>query len=209
MNPYFQQAVFRQSAAHAGTLPPEGGAEVAFAGRSNSGKSSTINRLCYQRGLARTSKTPGRTRLINFFSLPDGAQLVDLPGYGYAKVPDPVRREWQAFIEAYLGQRACLRGLVIIMDIRHPLTGHDRLLLDWASQRRLPVHVLLNKSDKLKRGPAANTLLQVRRELNALPGEISVQTFSADSGDGLETLWGQLEYWLGREAETPDNPPVQ
>ncbi|HPQ96479.1 MAG: YihA family ribosome biogenesis GTP-binding protein [Thiothrix sp.] len=209
MNPYFQQAAFRQSAAHAATLPQEGGAEVAFAGRSNSGKSSTINRVCSRRGLARTSKTPGRTQLINFFSLPDGAQLVDLPGYGYAKVPDPVRREWQSFIEAYLGRRACLRGLVIIMDIRHPLTGHDRLLLAWAGQRQLPVHVLLNKCDKLKRGSAASTLLQVRRELDSLPGEISVQAFSAETGEGLENLWKQLECWLGRQDEIRDEFSVQ
>ena len=135
MNAYFQQATFIQSATTGKTLPSETGAEIAFAGRSNSGKSSTINRVCSQKSLARTSKTPGRTQLINFFALNDGAQLVDLPGYGYAKVPEAVKLKWQTFIEAYLVKRTTLKGLILVMDVRRPLTAFDESLLDWAEQR--------------------------------------------------------------------------
>ncbi|MFN3786232.1 MAG: ribosome biogenesis GTP-binding protein YihA/YsxC [Thiothrix sp.] len=197
MNHYFQQAMFLQSATTRKTLPPERGLEIAFAGRSNAGKSSVINRVCSQKALARTSKTPGRTQLINFFRLPDGHCLVDLPGYGYAKVPEAVKVEWQTFIEAYLTQRNALRGMVLVMDIRHPLTDHDQLLLHWACSRALPVHILLNKQDKLTRGAAANTLLQVRKALVEFTG-VSVQTFSALTKQGLETCWERLEQWLDK-----------
>ncbi|MGB0848542.1 MAG: ribosome biogenesis GTP-binding protein YihA/YsxC [Thiolinea sp.] len=198
MNAYFQQAKFTQSATTARTLPPEGGLEIAFAGRSNSGKSSTINRVCAQKSLARTSKTPGRTQLINFFALPDGSNLVDLPGYGYAKVPEAVKLQWQQFIEAYLIRRTTLQGLVLVMDVRHPLTKFDDVLLDWAEQRDLAVHIVLNKADKLKRGPAKSTYFKVRDELNKRGLDATVQLFSAQNGDGLDELWGKLEQWLGR-----------
>lgn len=198
MNAYFQQARFTQSATTSSTLPPEGAFEVAFAGRSNSGKSSTINRVCSQKSLARTSKTPGRTQLINFFALPDGCYLVDLPGYGYAKVPEKVKLQWQAFIESYLSKRLTLKGLILVMDVRHPLTDFDQGFLYWARQRSLPVHIVLNKADKMKRGPAASSFLQVRKAIKTLDMEVSVQLFSAQNGQGLDELWEKLEVWLGR-----------
>ncbi len=200
INPYFQQASFVQSATTPKTLPSESGFEVAFAGRSNSGKSSTINRTCSQKSLARTSKTPGRTQLINFFGLPDGNQLVDLPGYGYAKVPEDVKLQWQKFIESYLTTRTTLKGLILVMDIRHPMTMFDQGMLEWCVRRCLPVHVLLNKSDKLSRGLATSTLLAVRKEVKASWGAgVSVQMFSATTGQGLEDLWACLDHWLGRD----------
>nr|CAA6813001.1 MAG: GTP-binding protein EngB [uncultured Thiotrichaceae bacterium] len=202
MNAYFQQTKFTQSATKSSTLPLEGGFEVAFAGRSNAGKSSTINRVCFQKSLARTSKTPGRTQLINFFTLPDGCSLVDLPGYGYAKVPEKVKREWQAYIEDYLTKRSTLKGLILVMDVRHPLTDFDKGFLYWAEKRRLPVHILLNKADKLKRGQAATTFLQVRKAMQESAVDATVQLFSAQSGQGLDELWNQLENWLGRDAES-------
>ena len=198
MNHYFQQASFLQSATTRKTLPPESGLEIAFAGRSNAGKSSVINTLCSQKSLARTSKTPGRTQLINFFRLPDQHFLVDLPGYGYAKVPEAVKLEWQGFIEAYLTQRNTLRGLILVMDIRHPLTAYDQTLLSWSYRRQLPVHILLNKADKLTRGAAANVLLSVRNAV-ADSGFITVQTFSSLNKQGRESCWAVLESWLGRE----------
>lgn len=202
MNHYFQQASFLQSATTRKTLPPESGLEIAFAGRSNAGKSSVINTLCSQKSLARTSKTPGRTQLINFFRLPDQHFLVDLPGYGYAKVPEAVKLEWQGFIEAYLTQRNTLRGLILVMDIRHPLTAYDQTLLNWSYRRQLPVHILLNKADKLTRGAAANVLLSVRNAV-ADSGFITVQTFSSLNKQGRESCWAVLESWLGRETAQP------
>jgi GTP-binding protein len=150
--------------------------------------------------LARTSKTPGRTQLINFFGLTEGRALVDLPGYGYAKVPEKVKKKWAAFIENYLTTRMTLCGLIIIMDIRHPMRDHDEVMLSWAKQRKMPVHIILNKSDKLKRGPAQNVLLKVRRQLKSMGGEFSVQTFSALKGDGIETACGVLDQWIFPEA---------
>jgi len=199
MSAFYQQARFLQSATTTETLPPELGFEVAFAGRSNSGKSSTLNRLCQQKSLARTSKTPGRTQLINFFSLPDGKFLVDLPGYGYAKVPEKVKLKWQKFIESYLTQRFTLRGLVIVMDIRRPMLEHDLKTLSWADSRKLPVHVVLNKSDKLKHGQAKSMLLKTRQQLQKYSNTTSVQIFSALKGIGVEELWAQLDMWLQAE----------
>lgn len=199
MNHYYQQASFVQSATTPKTLPKESGLEVAFAGRSNSGKSSTINRVCSQKSLARTSKTPGRTQLINFFTLPEGQLLVDLPGYGYAKVPENLKIQWQKFIEAYLTTRNTLKGLILVMDIRHPMTMFDQGLLEWADHRQLPVHILLNKADKLSRGAMQNTVLAVRKELLQYRNTLTVQAFSASSGLGLELLWEKLNEWFERE----------
>lgn len=196
MNTYYQQAKFLQSATTTKTMPPEFGFEVAFAGRSNSGKSSTINTICHQKGLARTSKTPGRTQLINFFSLSEGRALVDLPGYGYAKVPERIKKEWAKFIENYLSERRTLCGLVIIMDIRRPMREHDETMLAWAKQRQMPVHVILNKSDKLKRGAAKNMLLKVRRQLNTLNGQFSVQNFSSLKKEGTNEVHAVLDQWF-------------
>lgn len=196
MRAFYQQARFLQSATTADTLPPELGFEVAFAGRSNSGKSSTLNRLCQQKSLARTSKTPGRTQLINFFSLPEGKYLVDLPGYGYAKVPEKVKLKWQKFIESYLSERFTLRGLVIVMDIRRPMLEHDLSMLAWADSRNLPVHIVLNKSDKLKHGQAKTALLKTQQQVKKYNTQISVQIFSATKGIGLNEIWSQLDLWL-------------
>ncbi|NNM00548.1 MAG: YihA family ribosome biogenesis GTP-binding protein, partial [Gammaproteobacteria bacterium] len=179
------QLAFRTSAARLGQLPADQGVEIALAGRSNAGKSSVLNRLASQRGLARTSKTPGRTQLLNVFEMPGGERVIDLPGYGFARVPDAVRDAWRRLIGSYLEQRASLAGLVIIMDIRHPLKEGDVELIDWCNGAGLPVHILLNKADKLKRGPARSQLLGVARELEQTGASASLQLFSALSGDGL------------------------
>src|SRR5690606_2940488 len=148
-------------------LPPDDGAEVAFAGRSNAGKSSALNALCRQNALARVSKTPGRTQQLVYFELPphEGRYLVDLPGYGYAKVPQDLQAHWQAFLDQYFHTRAALKGLVVVMDIRHPLKDYDRQMLGFAVRRGIPAHALLTKADKLSRGAAAGAVLAVRREL--------------------------------------------
>ncbi len=197
MSAFYQQAQFLQSATTINTLPPELGFEIAFAGRSNAGKSSTLNRLCQQKSLARTSKTPGRTQLINFFSLPEGKFLVDLPGYGYAKVPERVKLEWQNFIESYLTKRFPLCGLVIVMDIRRPMLEYDLNMLEWANIRNLPVHVVLNKSDKLKHGQAKTALLKTQQQLKKLNENYSAQIFSATKGVGTEELESKLNIWFG------------
>jgi len=201
MKAFYQQAKFLQSATTTKTLPPELGFEVAFAGRSNSGKSSTLNRLCQQKSLARTSKTPGRTQLINFFSLPEGKFLVDLPGYGYAKVPEKIKLEWQKFIESYLTQRFTLCGLVIVMDIRRPMLEHDLNMLNWAESRNLPTHVVLNKSDKLKHGQAKTSFLKTQQQLKKYSHPCTVQMFSAFKGTGLDELMTQLNLWLSPDLE--------
>lgn len=197
----FRGAHFLQSAATLADCPADTGAEVAFAGRSNAGKSSALNALTGQGKLARTSKTPGRTRLLNFFAVGAGQRLVDLPGYGYARVSKAMKDDWDRHLAAYLQARRSLRGLVLLMDIRHPLQEFDRHLLHWAQQVGLPVHVLLTKADKLNRGPAQAALLGVRREL-ARPGPTAVtaQTFSAHSHSGVEALAGRLEEWLDPSA---------
>ena len=196
MSAYYQQAHFIQSATTQSTLPAELGFEVAFAGRSNAGKSSSLNRLCQQKALARVSKTPGRTQLINFFAIPQGRYLVDLPGYGYAKVPEKVKKQWQAFIESYLSTLFTLRGLVLIMDIRRPMQDYDKVMLSWAQSRNLAVHILLNKSDKFKRGKATASLLKARKELKQYTNPVSIQMFSAFKGDGVEVLRNKLDDWL-------------
>lgn len=192
----YQRATFVKSAARLGDCPPEAGREVAFAGRSNAGKSSAINALTAQKKLARTSKTPGRTQLINFFTLAEGQYLVDLPGYGYAKVSQAIKADWQQHLQAYLEQREQLRGLVLVMDIRHPLQDFDRSMLAFAAHRRLPVHLLLTKADKLSRGAANNTLQQVRRAVADAGTEVSVQLFSALARSGIEELAAHLDDWL-------------
>lgn len=196
MNASYQQAHFTQSATTQNTLPAELGFEVAFAGRSNAGKSSSLNRLCQQKALARVSKTPGRTQLINFFALPEGRYLVDLPGYGYAKVPEKVKKQWQAFIESYLSTRFTLRGLVLIMDIRRPMKDYDKVMLSWAQSRNLAVHILLNKSDKLNRNKASSSLLTTRKALMHYTNPVSLQMFSAFKGEGVDILREKLDEWL-------------
>jgi GTP-binding protein len=193
-----QQAAFLISAAKVDQCPDDSGFEVAFAGRSNAGKSSALNTLTHA-NLARTSKTPGRTQLLNFFRLDDERRLVDLPGYGYAKVPIPLKQHWQHHLEAYLGSRESLVGVVLLMDIRHPLTDFDRLMLDWAAASRMPMHILLTKADKLAFGAAKNALLKVQREIRQGWGEdnVSLQLFSAPKRQGVEEAHQVLAGWLG------------
>lgn len=192
----FRNATFLQSASAIENAPTDAGSEVAFAGRSNSGKSSAINTLTEQGKLARTSRTPGRTQLINFFSLSDHQRLVDLPGYGFAKVPLAVKKQWNQELERYLQYRESLRGLVMLMDIRHPLMDPDKQILGWSITASMPVHILLTKADKLKRGPAQNALLSVRAELSAQSELVSVQLFSSLKRQGVDELRRQLNYWL-------------
>ena len=193
----FAAAQFLKSAPTLKQCPDDTGAEVAFAGRSNAGKSSAINTLTQQKKLARTSKTPGRTQLINFFTLgEDAIRLVDLPGYGFAKVPIEQKLEWQKHLAKYLEERQSLKGLVLVSDIRHPLQEFDRMMIQWAEDSQMPLHILLTKSDKLKKGPAKNTMLDVKRALKDFDGEVSVQTFSALKREGLDQLKQRLNEWL-------------
>jgi len=196
VNPYYHQARFLTSAATLSQSPPDEGIEIAFAGRSNAGKSSAINVLCQQKNLARTSKTPGRTQLLNFFSLDDRRRLVDLPGYGYAQVAEAVKRQWQGTLANYLERRQCLRGIVLMMDIRHPLKPFDRQMLEWSQEIGLPVHILLTKADKLKRGAATKSLQQVRLELAPLGDAITSQPFSALKQQGIDQAHERLDRWF-------------
>ena len=195
---HYNQATFVTSAANLAACPPESLAEVAFAGRSNAGKSSAINAITNQTRLARISKTPGRTQLINFFGLAEGRFLVDLPGYGFAKVPLSVKNKWQEELEKYLRRRQVLCGLVLLSDIRHPLKDFDRMMIDWAVQSGLPLHLLLTKSDKLKRGAAQNTLLAVQKELKPFDN-VTVQLFSSLKNDGVIEVRAKLDEWLADE----------
>lgn len=200
-----QQARFLISAAKVDQCPADEGLEIAFAGRSNAGKSSALNTLTHA-NLARTSKTPGRTQLLNFFSLDEQRRLVDLPGYGYAKVPIPLKQHWQKHLEAYLSSRNSLVGLVLLMDIRHPLTDFDRMMLDWSSAAGMPLHILLTKADKLAYGAAKNALLKVSQEIRQHWGEhASIQLFSAPKRQGIEEALQVLARWLqlSGEAVTP------
>lgn len=181
-------------------LPPDEGVEVAFAGRSNVGKSSAINAITGRRALARTSKTPGRTQQLNFFAIDEQRRLVDMPGYGYAKVPPEVRRRWQRTVERYLEIRRSLRGLVLLMDIRHPLRPFDMQLLAWCRQSEMPVHVLLTKADKLGKGRGKTVLLEMRKDLGERYPAATVQLFSAAKKQGIEEARAVLEQWLVLEA---------
>ena len=187
-------AIFAAAAHTPRQLPADSGREVAFAGRSNAGKSSALNALCNQNALARTSKTPGRTQQLVFFEVAPGQQLVDLPGYGYAKVPLELRAHWEKFIHQYFQNRAALSGLIVVMDIRHPLRDYDRQMLSYAAARGLPAHCLLTKADKLGRGQQSQTLAAVKREL---PEGASVQTFSAETRLGVDQARAVVCGWLG------------
>jgi GTP-binding protein len=193
-------AQFLFSAAAAAQFPADSGAEVAIAGRSNAGKSSAINAITARHALARTSKTPGRTRLLNFFQLADGKRLVDLPGYGFAEGPPPERDAWAVLIDA-LAQRECLRGLMVVVDSRRGLLPADLQLLDWAEGIERPVHVLLSKSDQLKRNEARELLA---RSLATLSGRASAQLFSARAGTGLDEARGIVDRWLKKKG--PGSP---
>jgi GTP-binding protein len=198
----FDQAVFSRAAHRLADLPPPGRPEVAFAGRSNAGKSSAINTLTRRRRLAFTSKTPGRTREIVLFELPFG-YLVDLPGYGYARVSDALRVHWEHTLGEYLRTRPSLHGLVLIMDARHPLTALDWRMLEWFAPTGRPVHVLLTKADKLSRGEAAATLTKVRKALARYGPGWTAQLFSSASGTGVEEAEAVCAQWFGLSRATP------
>ena len=176
---HLTKATFTISAPDIRRLPADSGIEVAFAGRSNAGKSSALNSLTNQKSLARTSKTPGRTQLINIFEIAENKRLVDLPGYGFAKVPMEMKKKWQKALGEYLEKRQCLKGLVILMDIRHPLKDLDMDLIQWAADGELPVLALLTKSDKLSQGKVSAQVLAVKKQLASLNADIKVQAFSS------------------------------
>lgn len=184
------------SAAKLAQLPGDGAAEAAFVGRSNAGKSSALNTICQQNALARVSKTPGRTQLVNLFDLPAGPRIVDLPGYGFAQVPIAVRNAWGALVGGYIEQRECLRGLVVVMDIRHPMSELDIQMLEWCRNRGLLAHVLLTKADKLSFGAGKNTLLNVRAELKDFDPNMTAQTFSSLKKSGVDEAREIVAGWL-------------
>lgn len=206
--PLFRHAEFVTSIAKPAGLPVAKGPEIAFVGRSNAGKSSAINALVGHTRLAYVSKTPGRTQLLNLFRTPAGLYLVDLPGFGFAKVPEAVRRGWADLIERYLHEREALVGLIHIMDVRHPLTALDRQLLDWFLPSGKPVHVLLTKADKLSHGARAATLAQVRRALAPWSGQVTVQLFSALRKQGVEEVETVVGGWLTGILLEPDGAHI-
>jgi len=204
MHGAYRQAEFLKGVSRLSGLPPDTGVEVAFAGRSNAGKSSVINALTGRASLARISKTPGRTQQLNFFVLDDeGHRLVDLPGYGYANVPIPVKRQWAALVEGYLSARGSLMGVVLLMDARRPFTDADSQLLDWCAHAGLATHVLLNKCDKLSRGAGARVLADARKHLAPLGDGHVVQLFSATRKTGIDELGARLDGWLGYATQGP------
>ena len=210
--PLFQNAEFFISAHQLRDLPPATGIEIAFAGRSNAGKSSAINTLANHNRLAYVSKQPGRTQLINFFALGGDKYLVDLPGYGYAKVPEAMRKHWQDVLASYLSMRYSLYGLVLVMDARHPLTPLDQRMLEWFGPTGKPIHVLLTKSDQLSRSEAMKTLAAVRKELQENWGNCSVQLFSSLKKQGVEEAEKVIGAWLNpasdaAEDQIPDAVP--
>jgi len=189
----YPEARFIKSANALDQFPADTGSEVAVAGRSNAGKSSAINVIVNRRQFARTSKTPGRTRLVNFFSLRDSRRLVDLPGYGFARVAESMRRHWGELLSGYFQSRQSLRGLLLIVDIRRKLTDYDRQMMAFAEDVDLPIHVLLTKADKLKRGQAAKALLEVKKELGS---RATAQQFSALKREGEQQARQVLEAFL-------------
>lgn len=209
---YFRQAAYDRSAHLLSQLPADEGWEVAFAGRSNAGKSSAINVITDQNSLARTSKTPGRTRQIVFFTLDDSHRLVDLPGYGYAKVSKDIKAHWDSVLERYLQTRRSLAGLILLMDIRHPLKDYDQMVLHWCAQVEMPAHVLLTKADKLSFGKASGVLQQTQAILKRDFGGASAQLFSALKRTGVGHAHAQLVEWLrlneAENGEEIDNEPA-
>lgn len=192
----FRKTKFITSAPNIKALPSDLGSEIAFAGRSNSGKSSALNAICDQNRLAKTSRTPGRTRLINLFEVSPHCSLVDLPGYGYAAVPDSMKREWQRSMSEYLQKRNALRGIVITMDIRHPLKDHDRLIIDWSLAANLPALILLTKADKLSASQRAKTIKDLKYDLMEFGGNFTIIAFSALRKIGIEDTRAVLRQWF-------------
>nr|WP_275658839.1 ribosome biogenesis GTP-binding protein YihA/YsxC [Vibrio brasiliensis] len=193
---HYQNTHFITSAPDIRHLPEDEGIEVAFAGRSNAGKSSSLNRLTNQRSLAKTSKTPGRTQLINLFKVTDGCHIVDLPGYGFAQVPLEMKKKWQKSLGEYLQKRQCLKGLVVLMDIRHPMKDLDQQLIFWAVDSGIPVQVLLTKADKLKSGARKAQVLKIKKDAVGFGGDVSVAAFSSLKGIGVDVLRSKLDEWF-------------
>ncbi|WP_114787691.1 ribosome biogenesis GTP-binding protein YihA/YsxC [Vibrio tetraodonis] len=193
---HYQNTHFITSAPDIRHLPEDEGIEVAFAGRSNAGKSSSLNRLTNQKSLAKTSKTPGRTQLINLFKVTDGCHIVDLPGYGFAQVPLEMKKKWQKSLGEYLQKRQCLKGLVVLMDIRHPMKDLDQQLIYWAVDSGIPVQVLLTKADKLKSGARKAQVLKIKNDAVGFGGDVSVAAFSSLKGIGVDTLRNKLDQWF-------------
>lgn len=206
---HLSKATFTLSAPDIRRLPSDSGIEVAFAGRSNAGKSSALNTLTNQRGLARISKTPGRTQLINVFEVAENRRLVDLPGYGFAKVPLEMKKKWQKALGEYLEKRESLKGLVVLMDIRHPLKDLDRDLIEWAADSDLPVLALLTKSDKLSPGKRSSEVLAVKKKLASLNADIQVQAFSSLKRTGAEQATNIICGWLSHDDESEQDEPEQ
>ncbi len=196
MNPLYHQSQFVLSASKLSEAPTDQGKEVAFAGRSNAGKSSAINTLTRQNSLARISKTPGRTQLLNFFQIDEQRMFVDLPGYGYAKVPLAVKKKWHQMMESYLHKRDALCGIVLVMDIRHPLTEFDMQMIEWCEHTQLPLHILLTKSDKLNYGAAKNMMFKVQKELSELNASVTLQLFSSLKKSGIDDVHEILDHWF-------------
>lgn len=196
----YQSAKFEISAPDIRKLPADDGIEIAFAGRSNAGKSSALNTLTRQKGLARTSKTPGRTQLINVFTLASGERLIDLPGYGFAKVPLAVKEKWQHALSEYLQMRESLQGLVVLMDIRHPFKETDQELIYWAVSCNIPVLALLTKADKLKQGARKSTVLKAQEAAIAFNGDVQVEAFSSLKKIGVDKLEQKLNQWFGNDS---------
>lgn len=199
---HLSKATFTISAPDIRRLPEDSGIEVAFAGRSNAGKSSALNTLTNQRGLARISKTPGRTQLINVFEVAENKRLIDLPGYGFAKVPLEMKKKWQKALGEYLEKRESLKGLVVLMDIRHPLKDLDMDLIEWAVDSELPVLALLTKCDKLSQGKRSAEVLKVKKTLSTLDGDIKVQAFSSLKRTGAEQADSVICDWFSAEPST-------
>lgn len=200
MNPVYHQAKFIKSSPQLSDTPADEGREVAFAGRSNAGKSSAINTLTNQKSLARISKTPGRTQMLNFFAINDGQRFVDLPGYGYAKVPEEIKKKWHQLMENYLTSRQSICGIVLVMDIRHPLTDFDWQMVEWCRHRNLALHILLTKTDKLTYGAAKTTLLQVTKELKEVDFPATIQLFSSLKKVGIDDVHQALDQLFNQEA---------
>lgn len=193
---HYKKAYFLLSAADVKQLPPDQGIEVAIVGRSNTGKSSIINKITQSKNLARVSKTPGRTQMINIFVIDENRRLMDLPGYGYAKVPPAIKRTWEKTVSTYFNERDCLKGLILVMDIRHPLKDTDIAMIEFCQEADLPVHIVLNKADKLSKSTQHQTVLKVRTALTCYDNIVTLQSFSALKGIGTKDLYAVIDKWF-------------